>query len=483
MNLETILLTDRYYCLEARDDFWVYRQYINPSMKISWFQKEIAYELMQFYQDYKNGKRPKLIIEAPPQHGKSVQVIEFISWLAGHDPDSKAIYTSFSERLGIRANLRLQRIYDSEKYNKVFPETKINSSNVIAISGQYLRNREILEYVDKEGYFRNTTIRGAITGESLDIGIIDDPIKGREEASSTTIRDKTWNWLTDDFLTRFSDFGALLIIGTRWHIDDPIGRLRESYKEIKILSYKAIAESDEKNRSAGEALFPNHKSIEFLLERKKIMNPLSWLSLYQSSPTLGNGNLFQRDNFKYFTFNENIVHTDKDYLIDNFHIFQTIDVAGTENKNSDYFVCITFGLNIHNGDLIILDIYREKKETTKHMNVMESQFQKWQAIQYVENKQFGINIIQSYKQTSRPVEKLEAKGSKELRSLIVQSFYNNGKIWHRQGASWLDDFEEEILSFPLGLHDDQVDCLSYGGIVAQSIPLGIQDFGTFHELY
>ena len=288
MTIEQLEKINRYYALEAKDDFWVYRQYINPKLKISWFQKEIAYALMQFYQDYKSGKRPKLIIEAPPQHGKSVQVIEFISWLAGHDPDAKTIYTSFSERLGIRANLRLQRIFDSEKYKQVFT-TRLNTSTVVAISGQYLRNREILEYVNQDGYFRNTTIRGAITGESLDIGIIDDPLKGREEAQSHTIRNKTWDWLTDDFLTRFSDEAALLIIGTRWHIDDPIGRLRDLYKDLQVLSYKAIAEVDEKNRKAGEALFPAHKSIEFLLERKKLMSSLSWESLYQSNTIIVTG--------------------------------------------------------------------------------------------------------------------------------------------------------------------------------------------------
>jgi hypothetical protein len=248
MTLDNIELIEELAAKEAKENFWVYRQFINSNLKLSWFQKEIAYALMQFYQDYKAGKRPKLIIEAPPQHGKSVQVIEFISWLAGHDSKAKTIYTSFSERLGIRANLRLQRIFDSPKYKHVFT-THLNTSNVVAISGQYLRNREILEYVDSEGYFRNTTIRGSITGESLDIGIIDDPLKGREEAQSATIREKTWDWLTDDFLTRFSDDGALLIIGTRWHIDDPIGRLRDLHKDIQVLSYKAIAEEDEKNRS------------------------------------------------------------------------------------------------------------------------------------------------------------------------------------------------------------------------------------------
>jgi hypothetical protein len=231
MNRELLLKANKYFALEAKDNFWVYRQYINPSLKLSWFQKEIAYALMQFYEDYKAGRRPKLIIEAPPQHGKSVQVIEFISWLAGHDPDAKTIYASFSERLGIRANLRLQRIYDSEKYKQVFPETQINKQNTVTISGQFLRNREILEYVNREGYFRNTTVNGSITGESLDISVLDDCVKGRAEAESQTIRDKTWEWLTDDFFTRFSESAGMLVIGTRWHIDDPMGRLMsKAYK-------------------------------------------------------------------------------------------------------------------------------------------------------------------------------------------------------------------------------------------------------------
>src|SRR5690606_31568438 len=107
-----------------------------------------------------------------PTHN-SYQIIDFIAWLAGKDPDKRTIYTSFSERLGIRANLRLQRIYDSAKYKRVFPDTKINDSGNVTSSGSNLRNREMLEYVGHEGYFRNTTVRGSITGEGLDLGVVD----------------------------------------------------------------------------------------------------------------------------------------------------------------------------------------------------------------------------------------------------------------------------------------------------------------------
>ena len=85
----------------------------------------------------------------------------------------------------------------------------------------YLRNTNILEFVASTGYFRATTVGGPITGEELSIAVIDDPIKGRAEANSEKERERVWNWLTDDFLSRFAEFGAMILIMTRWHVDDP----------------------------------------------------------------------------------------------------------------------------------------------------------------------------------------------------------------------------------------------------------------------
>ncbi len=477
MTLDNIELIEELAAKEAKENFWVYRQFINPNLKLSWFQKEIAYALMQFYQDYKAGKRPKLIIEAPPQHGKSVQVIEFISWLAGHDSKAKTIYTSFSERLGIRANLRLQRIFDSPKYKHVFT-THLNTSNVVAISGQYLRNREILEYVDSEGYFRNTTIRGSITGESLDIGIIDDPLKGGEEAQSATIREKTWDWLTDDFLTRFSDDGALLIIGTRWHIDDPIGRLRDLHKDIQVLSYKAIAEEDEKNRSKGDALFPSHKSIEFLLERKKLMSSLSWESLYQSNPIINTGTLFKQSDFKYYKESEIFIYLGEEAIRKtDLRIYQTIDPAGTVSQTADDFACITFA--IHANNIIVLDTFNEQALTTTHDDIMTSLRNKWNPIyQAVEKKIFGLNIIQNAASRGIPVMPLTADGNKIYRAEPLQVHFKNGLVWFKNGFSTL---EKQLLEFPNGKHDDLVDCLAYACILVLDKPADIAK--VWNEIY
>ena len=222
--------------MRAYDDFYAFRQVVNQGMLCNWFTYEIAKELQRLSDDYEAGKRPILVLCCPPQHGKSLNVIDLIAWMVGRDPNRKVIYTSFSDRLCLRANLRIQRTLDTQRYRRIFPDTALSQ---VKGSG-YLRNTDMLEFVAHQGYFRNTTVGGPITGEELDIGVIDDPIKGRSDANSLIVRDKTWGWLTDDMLSRFSEHAGLLMILTRWHVDDPAGRLIEYFGEqVRVVTYKA----------------------------------------------------------------------------------------------------------------------------------------------------------------------------------------------------------------------------------------------------
>jgi hypothetical protein len=216
---------------ECKVCFWTFRRYIRPAMKCGWWQHEIADELQGFYRSLMNGERPKLVLMAPPQHGKTEQVTDLLAWMAGKQPHLKTIFASYSEELGVKVNRDLQRIMSSERYAAIFGHRLRESG-----SG-WRRNSNLLEYVGHRGSFRNTTVEGQITGQGLDIGIVDDPIKGRAEANNKAVRDKTWGWFTDDFLTRFSDSAGLLMIMTRWHLDDPVGRFIERFPEAKVLRY------------------------------------------------------------------------------------------------------------------------------------------------------------------------------------------------------------------------------------------------------
>lgn len=300
---EDLDLYERIHLAACRDDFYTYRKYITPGLIEGWYQAEVAEALQQFFWDWKTGESPVLVLEAPPQHGKSRQVIDFITWASGHDVDLKTIYTSYSDALGNVANTTIQRIMDSPRYKKVFPNTTL-AGGAFDNTSKAKRNSDILEFVGSEGSFRNTTVRGQITGLGLGLGIIDDPIKGREEASSLLVRDKTWNWFTDDFFSRFAENAALLMIMTRWHLDDPVGRFIERYPNARVMKYSAlgrviggewVAEEDVKS---ARALFPELKSKDFLLKRKKLLTKASWESLYQQSPIVVGGDLFPVDQFR-----------------------------------------------------------------------------------------------------------------------------------------------------------------------------------------
>jgi hypothetical protein len=323
----------------ARSSFWHFRLYLHKRLKVGWWQKEVSYQLQLFYEDYVSGLRPQLVITAPPQHGKSTIINDFILWAMGKDSDYpeselKIIYASFSDALGTRSNRRIQRFIATQKYKGIFPNfNQTHKTLDLILCGQ-------------DGYFRNTTIGGPITGETMDWGVIDDYTKGRAEANSATIRDKTWEWFTSDFSTRFSDQGAFLCICTRWHVDDLIGRLVEVKPSIKVLKYHAIAEHDEQYRKQGEALFPEHKSLGFLKEIKSILPCAAWNSLYQQNPTIAEGNFFKPD------FIETV-----DALPAGLQIIRAWDFASTAN-GGDYTVGLKLGYDSRNKLVYVVDVVR-----------------------------------------------------------------------------------------------------------------------------
>lgn len=448
-----IELLERYYCDRARDNFLSYRKYISGfKLKTGWFVTEISNSIQQFYQDYRDKKRPILVIQAPPQHGKSVAVCDGICWMAGKDPSLRFIYASFSERLGVRANTYLQRTIEKPVYKKIFPDIVINEKRLVTAIGLQ-KNKEMIEF-SGGGSFRNTTVRGSITGETLDIGVIDDPIKGREEANSETIRDKTWNWFTDDFRTRFDEYGALLIILTRWHIDDPVGRLLEINPNVKLLSYKAIADCDEKNRSDGEALFPKHKSIEFLLDRKSTMPRANWESLYQQNPMIPGGEFFKEEWWNYY----------KAYPLFRSRMIYA-DTAQKTKEQNDYTVFQCWGVSL-SGQAYLIDQLRGKWEApeliinakafwNKHKNYIKDNSVLTKLA--IEDKVSGTGLIQTLKRDGLPVVAIQRDKDKITRAYDVSPLIESGNVFLPESAPWLSDYLLELSQFPNGVHDDQVD--------------------------
>jgi predicted phage terminase large subunit-like protein len=422
-------------------------------MKCGWWQHEVADELQRFHRSLINEERPKLAFGAPPQHGKTEQVTDFVAWIAGKRPDLKTIFASYSDELGVKVNKDLQRIMTSERYVSIFGHRLGDSG-----SG-WLRNSNVLEYVNHRGSFRNTTVEGQITGQGLDIGIVDDPIKGRAEANNKAVRDKIWDWFTDDFFTRFSDWAGLLIIMTRWHVDDPVGRFIERFLEAEILRYPAIAEEDEKNRCKGEALFPQHKSLQFLMEHRALMTQAGWESEYQQNPIVVGGGIFPIEKLK------TLPMLDRDKIS---RSVRYVDKAGTEGGGA--WTAMVLMHKMRDGSYVIEHAMRgqwsalEREEKIKFCAKHDSAKLKPGAYEIGVEQEPGSGGKESAEATIRNLAGYKVfadkvTGSKEVRAEPLAAQVQGGNVYLVAGV-WQTDLLDEMESFPSGKYRDQVDACS-----------------------
>lgn len=451
---------------EAQQNFWAFRRYLDPGMILGWFQQDLAEHLQQFDADLDAGKRPRLLVCCPPQLGKSETVTDYIAWRSGRRPETRTIYASFSERLGERANLALQRKFELDRFRRAFPKLQLSGSNVVTqANGQALRNRSIVEFVGYPGYFRATTVGGSITGESLDLACLDDVHKGRDEANSPAIRDKVWQWVQDDFFTRFSSKAGLIAIMTRWHVDDVAARLIASDPTIKVLNYPAVAEAgdgrsevDRKNRKPGEALFPELKPLEFLEAMKRQMDPGSWESLYQQRPTVAGGNLFRLDDFQRHRHGERRPYQRRMIFAD------TAQKTGTRH---DYSVFQCWGKGA-DGVLYLIDQARGKYEAPELEKVARAFWRKHKAADSdqgyltqmgIEDKVSGTGLVQQLGRGADgiPVKPIKRSTDKYSRALDAVPSIAAGLVSIPADAPFTKDLLSELASFPAGIHDDQVD--------------------------
>lgn len=267
----------------ARRKYKDFISYTKPDYVFNWHHSLLADKLEQFAR----GLITKLMVFMPPQHGKSQLTTRHLpAFLLGIRPECKICVCSYSATLAQSFNRDIQRIIDDIPYHEVFPKTLLNQSNVTTDAhGAYLRNSDIFETIDYRGFVKTVGVGGSLTGTPIDVGIIDDPFKDREEAMSIRIRDKVWSWYTDVFKTRLHNGSQQLVIMTRWDTDDLAGRILKQENDWEVITLQAIKERNIVNdpRAIGEALWPDRHSLERLLNIKET-SPFTFNSLYQQEP-------------------------------------------------------------------------------------------------------------------------------------------------------------------------------------------------------
>jgi len=465
MNLaaQDIDLLEEWWIQKSRVNFFAYRQFMRPdNFYANWFMADLCKNLQQFYVDYKKGLRPILLIQTPPQHGKSWTAMDFIAWMNGKIPQLRSIYASYSDTLGVRCNLSQQRQMTNPKYQKIFPDTMLSDKKGLAV-----RTTNHLEFVDDkgevtEGQFRNTTTGGGVTGESLDIGVIDDAVKGREQAASVTWSQKIWEWFTDDFNTRFSDLAGLIVIMTRWTTHDIIGRMIDKFKEIgrkvKLINYQAIATKDEEHREVGEPLFPELKSKEFLEGKKALMAPASWESLYQGNPTVSGGNIFKD---KWWTWGKKVPPLKFKFI--------TADTAQKAKTQNDWTIFQAWGYGMDDR-IHLLDKKRDKFEAPelrveaelfyrKHNTPRENVGDPTLRGMYIEDKSSGTGLLQELKRLRLKVIEVPRSTDKVFRAEDAAPYIESGRVVLYTSVEGVDNITKEAREFPNGEFDDDIDTL------------------------
>jgi predicted phage terminase large subunit-like protein len=318
----------------------------------------------------------------------------------------------------------------------------------------------LIEYANRFGSFRNTTTMGSTNGMELHLGVIDDPVKGRAEASSKTTRERLWNRFTDDWGSRFAANAGMVVVMTRWHVDDVLGRFIErAGAEITVLDYPAIAERDEPHRKEGEALFPELKPLEFLLDRKKMLTTASWESLYQQHPIVVGGGIFPIEKLLAIPFWDPRAMIAKSV--------RYWDKAGTQDGGA-----CTAGVlmhKLHDGRFVIEHVVRGQWSALER----EQQIKQWSERDREQLRgDYEIGIEQE--PGSGGKESAEASlrmlagyrcyadkvtGSKEIRAEPFAAQVQGGNVFLVAG-DWHFTFLDECESFPNGKFKDQVDAAS-----------------------
>jgi len=422
----------------------------------SWFHETLAAILQESVTKVENGQDVRIIITVPPRHGKSEQATKkFPSWVLGDHPDWPIIATSYSTDLAVDFGQGTRDIMNSPQYQKIF-NTRLSADT---------KSKGKWKTKDGGGYTA-AGAGGSITGKGFKIGIVDDLFKDRQEADSKVIRDARWDWYRSTFYTRQEGVSAIIVIGTRWHIDDVIGRLlakeeedeangEEFYDKWNVIKFPAIATEDETFRKKGEALWPDKFPLDKLKKTQNQLGPYEWSSLYQCDPITSENQEFKQEWFKKRSWSEvEVLNTRK---------FATIDPGGKNVENDNTGIIRNYVDGENNWNIKAIGVHFNSMELVSYIfRLHEEGFEKIgiEETVYMQAVEPFFNEECKKRNQFPNVIPLKHNGrNKEVRIRGLIPRYTTGAIFHIDNECV--DLEKEATVFPKGAHDDVIDSLAY----------------------
>ncbi|WP_235533082.1 phage terminase large subunit [Paenibacillus sp. Leaf72] len=397
-----------------------------------------------------SGELKRVIITMPPRHGKSERVSKkFPAWHLGRNPVDEIILASYSVDL-------------SRGFSRIARDTLMANKHVFEVSVDPIN--KAAESWGIEGYRGGVTaagVGGAITGKGAKIAIIDDPVKNAEEADSETMRDKIWDWYTSTLYTRLTPDGRIIVVMTRWHEDDLVGRLLKKEADAiaegthrgekwTVINFPALAEKDDYlGREEGQPLWPEFGFDKHRMDQIRMdVGSRVFNALYQQRPSAAEGSFLKREWWRYY---ENAPPFAS--------LLISVDAAFKDEADSDYVVIQVWGKNQAN--MYLVDQIRAKLNFPATIQSIRNICMKYPdaAVKLIEDKANGSAIIQTLQGQIGGIIAVNPEGGKVSRVNAVSAYIESGNVYLPRKA-WVNDFVEEAASFPNGKHDDQVDAMS-----------------------
>ena len=436
---------------DARKSLLSFITFINPFYQVKEHHRIICDTLDDFIEgktDYAN-----LLILAHPRSGKSEIVSRFLpAYFLGKFPTYDIICGTYGHHLvdgfgGFVRNLML-----SEEYKEVFPEVELSKDSLA----------KNLFRTTKNGTYRGAGVGGAITGFGANLFVGDDLIKGSEAANSDLIKENTWQWLQTDVETRLMPPFRKIIIGTPWSLDDPIGRIRKEpdfEKEWHVLKFPAFNQEE-------EPLWPERFPKDRLMKLKRRLNN-DFQSLFMLDPVAPEGNFFKREHLKYYKIEDQwIQHVKKRYILTDF---------ATTKDAGDYTAFIVVAVD-EMDRIGVVDVYRKQEETNVTIDALLDLIQLHRPLAVFMEKGQILRSISPFlykrmKERNIIFNRIEVPvvNDKEIRAKSIQARISNGMVYFNKQNDYYTDLETELLAFPKGVNDDQVDCFSLLGMYLDNL--------------
>jgi predicted phage terminase large subunit-like protein len=455
--MEVCEIAPRVVDAALRTDLYAFVQAFFPmissgdELMLNWHIEAITYALTKVMR----GETTRLIITVPPRALKSICAsVAFPAFVLGHDPTRRIVCVSYSESLARKHANDCRARMRSGRYRRLFPGTRISSS----------KDTQLEAMTSQRGFRLATSVGGTLTGRGGNLIVIDDPMKP-QDAQSQSARDNAVQWYANTLLTRLDNkaLDAIIAVMQRLHLDDLVGYLLEQGGWTH-LNLPAIAEIQERIqlgagrfhiRKPGALLHPEREPHAVLDQIKRTMGSIEFEAQYQQAPVPPGGNLIKWSWFQFYD--------DEPTCLPGDRIIVSWDTAMSSGELSSYSVCIV--LLVRGETAYVLDVLRDRLEYPALKRKVIEIHKQWRLATrnyalLIENKGSGMSLIQDLKQLNIHAIRILPDGDKIMRMNGQTARIEAGSVLIPESAPWLDEFRREMMAFPAGRHNDQVDALS-----------------------